>query len=380
MTVPSVLFYAELSTPLIPPDLQTRPVGGSETALVEVARGLARLGHRVVVVAHPGERAGEFDGVEYVDVRSSHWRTRDDIDVTVIFRQLPHAFRKTPGKLRLLWAHDHLGIYPELPPSTRRRLLEIAWRPGHAVFGRAVPGVVAVSRWLADCFVRFAGWPAERVWVIPNGIDGTLFSAREAMAEASAAPRRGHRVVYTSVPERGLELLVRRILPEVWRHVPEVRLDVFSYRPLDAYRSLLDGDDRVRFRGGLAKADLAKALQDFDLWLYPTDFPETSCIAAMEAQAAGLPAVSSRRYALVETIRDGETGVLVAGPVGSRDYVDSFARAVVQLLEQGERRRTMGRMASRWILERFTWDRVARAWSDLLQTLWERHRWRMSAS
>lgn len=368
-TLPSVLFYADLSRPFVPTDLESRALGGSETALAQVARGLAGLGHRVAVAGHPGKAAGVYDGVEYVDVASDSWRGRGDIDITVVFRQLPHVRRRLPGRFRLFWAHDHIGIYPELPPGIRRRLLEGAWSLGHRLFGRHAPGVVAVSRWLGDCFVRYARWPEESVWAIPNGIDPTLYDGMNgASRSANAGARSSFRVAYTSVPERGLKLLISHIMPAIWRSIPEVELHVFSYQALDGYRQLADAaDQRIRFRGGLRQADLARELAGFDLWLYPTDFPETSCIAAIEAQAASVPIISSKRYALRDTVVDGETGILLDEPVGSAEYVERFVATAISLLRDPGLRAKMGTRARERVLSQFTWHRISSAWSKLLQ-------------
>lgn len=362
---PSVLFYAELCRPFVPPDIQVRAMGGSETALLHVARGLAALGHQVTVVAHPGARQGIYDGVRYVDLEAGHWQDQLDVDVTVIFRQLPHVRRAVPGRYRLFWGHDHIGLYPELPRGIKRSVLTAAWSLGYRVFGQRAPGIVAVSRWLADCYVRFARWPSDHVWVIPNGVDPDLFQASNPVG--SDAGDRPLRVAYTSVPERGLALLITRVMPAIWAQIPDVELHVFSYRPLDAYRALASsGGSRVVFHGGLPQRELARTLASYDLWLYPTDFPETSCIAAMEAQAAGLPVVTSARYALRETVEDGHTGILIEGTVGSDEYVERFASAAVRLLRDARLRREMGERARRRILTEFTWSKVAQRWSQLL--------------
>ncbi|MGH2395955.1 MAG: glycosyltransferase family 4 protein, partial [bacterium] len=158
--------------------------------------------------------------------------------------------------------------------------------------------------------------------------------------------------------------------PLIWRSIPEVELHAFSYQPLDRYRSLqTDANRRVIFRGGLRQPELARDLALFDLWLYPTDFPETSCIAAMEAQAAGVPVVTSGRYALRETVQDGVTGVLIDGTVGSPAYIARFAETVVSLLRDRARRARMGAVARERMLTQFTWDRVAAQWSELLTRL-----------
>ncbi len=362
---PSVLFYADLCRPFAPPDFETRAMGGSETALFYVARGLAALGHQVTVVAHPGARQGVYDGVTYVDIGGAEWREYRNVDVTVVFRQLPHARRPLPGRHRLFWGHDHIGLYPELPHGIKRSLLAAAWRLGYRLFSRHAPGVVAVSRWLANCYVEFAGWPSDRAWVIPNGVNPELF--RDAGPRPPADENRPLRVAYTSVPERGLGLLISRVMPAIWARVPDVELHVFSYRPLEAYRALASSaGSRVVFHGGLPQRDLARTLASYDLWLYPTDFPETSCIAAMEAQAAGLPVVTSARYALRETVEDGRTGILIEGTVGSAEYVERFASAAVRLLQDARLRREMGERARRRVLTEFTWSKAAQRWSQLL--------------
>ncbi len=376
---PSVLFYAELAGPYVPPDLKTRAVGGSETALMSVAEGLAGAGHQVVVVGHPGRRAGVYGDVQYVDVRSRDWRTLH-VDVTVVFRQLPHAWRRLPGRVRLLWAHDHIGVYPEMQPGLRRRLLEFAWRlVGYRLFGPSLPGgVVAVSEWLATCWRDFAGWPAEHVRVIRNGVHPELFTALEGAVSPTDVQGRGRlRVAYTSVPERGLALLIREVMPRVWQQLPDVELHVFSYRSLEPYRPLLRrlgrGAQNVYFHEGLPKQQLAVALKRCHVWAYPTDFPETSCIAAMEAQAAGLPVVSSRRYALTETVEDGRTGFLIPGEVGSPEYVRKFADACTLLLRDADLRRRMGDWGARRMLSEFTWQRAVSQWSELLEEVVAEH-------
>lgn len=360
-----VLFYADLTRPFVPSDLDTRPLGGSETALVRVTRGLAAAGWSVVVAAHPQDRAGSYNGVEFLNVDDETWR-RAAPHVVIVFRQLPHVLRRLPGSIRILWAHDHIGIYPEMLPGIRRAALGMGWRLAYPLFARRAPMIVAVSEWLRACFVRYARWPDDAVHAIGNAIEPAFFSDSN-----HDTPRNGGlRVAYTSVPERGLALLVEQIMPLIWRSIPEVELHAFSYQPLDRYRSLQTGANRrVIFRGGLRQPELARDLALFDLWLYPTDFPETSCIAAMEAQAAGVPVVTTGRYALRETVQDGVTGVLIDGTVGSPAYVARFAETVVSLLRDRARRARMGAAARERMLTQFTWDRVAAQWSELLTRL-----------
>ncbi len=61
------------------------------------------------------------------------------------------------------------------------------------------------------------------------------------------------------------------------------------------------------------------------------------------------PSVATRVGGLVDTVRDGETGILVE-PSNPRD----LARGIVQMLHSGEQGRAMGRDGRKLMLERFT--------------------------
>src|SRR5690606_2655336 len=72
--------------------------------------------------------------------------------------------------------------------------------------------------------------------------------------------------------------------------------------------------------GSLTKQDLYRELAKTSLLLYPTNFPEISCIAAMEAQAFGVPVISTDDFALRETVINGESGILIPGLPGTEEY------------------------------------------------------------
>ena len=50
----------------------------------------------------------------------------------------------------------------------------------------------------------------------------------------------------------------------------------------------------VQYHGMQSHAELARAMAGAGFYLYPTNYPETSCIALMQAQAAGAIPVTSR--------------------------------------------------------------------------------------
>jgi hypothetical protein len=93
------------------------------------------------------------------------------------------------------------------------------------------------------------------------------------------------------------------------------------------------------------------------VWAYPTNFSETYCISALEAQAAGAIPVTTRIAALAETVRCGT--LLEPGNKTPRYRQELLAAVAMHLAswERGEAT-TVGR---EWALTR-TWAGVAREW------------------
>lgn len=71
-------------------------------------------------------------------------------------------------------------------------------------------------------------------------------------------------------------------------------------------QSVMDERLADKFRH-LSQEEVARAYMTSDLWLYPTQFPETSCISAMKAQAAGALPVVSQAGALTEIVKFGKS-------------------------------------------------------------------------
>ena len=98
-------------------------------------------------------------------------------------------------------------------------------------------------------------------------------------------------------------------------------------------------------------------------WVHALTSPKDGWgITSIEASACGTPTVASDSPGLRETVRHGETGLLV--PHGD---VEAVAAALEEALEPAHRDR-MGR-AARDMAQRYTWEGVTDAFEDLLSGL-----------
>lgn len=321
----SIVFYVGHGVkPWNPTTLKDGGVAGSEIMVAEMAKRLAARGHRVTVYGHcvGWGTAGTFDGVTYCDVAAYK---NIECDVLIVSRR-PEAVdekHNVKAKVRILWVHD-VHCWDAL---THERALR---------FDR----IFALSAWHKRTILdRYPYVRPEQVWQTRNGIDVQRFRRADSM------DRQPHRAIYTSSPDRGMEVALR-IWPRVREKVPNAELHIFygfdiweasarsrgeqgQLELMDRLRRAVHTTEGVVYHGFVDQRALADEFAKSQVWIYPTWFSETSCISAMEAQAAGCRVVTSRIAALEETVRDG---VLLDGDWLSQSYQDQVVEHVAQLM------------------------------------------------
>jgi glycosyltransferase involved in cell wall biosynthesis len=206
-----------------------------------------------------------------------------------------------------------------------------------------------------------------------------LFADGRAAAAAKVWPPL---LAYTSTPFRGLELLLD-VFPAVRRAVPGTELQVFSSMQVYHVSAAKDSADYghlyrrcleiegVEYVGSLPQPELAQALAGVTMLAYPNHFAETSCIAVMEALAAGLRVVTSQLGALPETTAGFASLVAVDGDWPG--YRQRFAAEVIRVLETiaADKIAAQDHLSRQIALvqQSGTWQHRARGWSDWLSAI-----------
>jgi glycosyltransferase involved in cell wall biosynthesis len=144
-----------------------------------------------------------------------------------------------------------------------------------------------------------------------------------------------------------------RALAIVRRDVPDARLDVVGDGPyrgaLERLAASLGLARHVRFLGALPHAAKVEALNRAQVGVMPSP-KEGWGLTVIEANACGVPVVASRSPGLVESVREGETGLLVP-------HADAVALAagVLRLLRDRALRLRMAAAAVAWA-HTFDWE------------------------
>lgn len=261
-----------------------QPLGGSETALLQLAKELAQR-HEITVFCNCTEE-GIFDGVTYLSNKKvAQWTRTGECDIFVAHRFMDIFKFPINAKLRILWNHD---ILVEPAP-----LLSLLYN---------IDYMYCLSDYHRQQYIREAKELASVVKIFSNGIDFSLIPKNI---------EKKHKIMFTSRHERGMFRAL-----ELYEKLGDRSLEFLAC----TYPSIGGEDikqierlciDKIRdlnmkgFKVGLnsfPKRELYKNIAESKAVFYPTEFPEIFYLGGVEAQACGTMVVTFDRFAMKETI------------------------------------------------------------------------------
>jgi glycosyltransferase involved in cell wall biosynthesis len=327
-------------------------LGGSETYVRELLRGLGRVGehdYRVVLPPIAGDRAEGLPAVLAPEYRSSASTAgrllamgiaaarpaplrRYLADADVVHFPLTIALPKT-GLPTVVTLHDlqHLDL-PGMFPRAERAFRSVVWHRSL----REAQRVIAISAFTRDRAVELLGLDPARIRVIPLGLD-----------HERLRPGTTEREPYLLYPARR------------WKHKNHERLlDAFALvrRRRPELRLVLTGGgdfggmpDGVEARGNVDTDELVSLLQRASALVYPSLY-EGFGLPPLEAMACGCPVACSDAGALPEVVGDAARLFDPTDPRAIADAVLDVIDDPTPWLERGLVR-----------AEGFSWDATARA-------------------
>jgi glycosyltransferase involved in cell wall biosynthesis len=194
--------------------------------------------------------------------------------------------------------------------------------------------------------------PAERVHIIPLGVDTRVFRPREA----ARVPGRIIAVASADSAIKGLTTLLRAVGKLVTDR--DVHLVIVG-KPAPATERLaaqLSLDDRITFTHGLDDEAFSALLASAETAVVPSLY-EGFSLPAVEHMASGTPLVASRTGALPEVT--GDAAVLV-----TPGDDEELAAVLRRLHDSPAERAALGARALDRVRERFAWPAVAKATAE----------------
>ncbi len=172
---------------------------------------------------------------------------------------------------------------------------------------------VAVSDNIRRAAVQ-AGVPAQRIFVERIGVDCSLF-VNDGLPVAQRRPV----ILFLGrlIEKKGCRFLIEAFRA-VARNMPQARLVIAGDGPERAALEAQAGDlDGVRFAGGVSREEVRALMREARVFCLPSVTAESGDaeglpLVILEAQASGVPVVTSARGGTDEGISNGETGLAFA--------------------------------------------------------------------
>lgn len=213
-----------------------------------------------------------------------------------------------------------------------------------------IPRVVTVSESSKRDIAAQMGVPAERMTVVPIGVDENLFRPLPGVARV---PGRLMTTASADVPLKGLTVLLDA-LAKVRVERPETHLVVIGrLKDGSAVPALLDQlglVDAVEFVSGVSDERIVELYAQAQVAVVPSLY-EGFSLPAAEAMACGVPVVATTGGALPEVVGpDGEC----ARTVNPGDP-SQLAAMLLEVLGDEQQRQRLGEKGRDRVLRRFTW-------------------------
>jgi glycosyltransferase involved in cell wall biosynthesis len=234
---------------------------------------------------------------------------------------------------------------------------------------------------LTDAFIAVAephgrylaeheGCPAERVRVIPNGVDFERFhprpanvGLRQSLGIDPAAPVAA--IVAALRPEKNHAMFLDGAA-KVRERVPAAQFLIVGDGPerkkLEELAATLGVTNAVRFLG--TRLDVPEILSLVDVVLL-TSHAEANPICLLEAMASEKPVVATRVGSVIETVADGQNGFLVAP-----GDAEGMADRVVELFADPARAAAMGREGRKRAIAKWSIDGMVRGYENMIEDIY----------
>jgi glycosyltransferase involved in cell wall biosynthesis len=352
--------------------LNERGLGGSETAVISMAKELVELDYEVFVFNScntPDSEPGNYEGVSYIPLRNF-----DDFpgfDIVISVRsvvpfipdpreytrgfELPDFSKVQDASLRVLWRQDTLVEGDELLPDLiDAELLDEVW---------------IISDWHKEHTLEHLGILEKNVWQTRNGMN--YYEGRVGKEKNC--------FVWNAAAYKGLDLLLENIWPKVRELIPDAQLVVIG-----GYYSGMDDDNRKTIKAWQNEEQYVKRAEELGIiftgvikpeavayyyrlgqfFIYPPTFPETYGISTLEAQAYGCIPITYNMGAL-ETI--AHDGLSFKSPLPPKEYPDAFVATVYQAYHSDQLENKTANEEAFALTN--SWNTVALAWHNHFEEL-----------
>lgn len=273
----------------------TTPLGGSEKALIYLIEKFPK-NYDIYVCGDVIEE--EYDNIHFVNFsKIKNMVEENEFHTVILSRFIEFIVNYTFKCYKLyIWAHDTIIRSVTKKNNNVNEVNEII-----KCCIDKIDGCICLTNWHKEYFSKQYTMFENKIFIINNGIELNHFPKPQTKIKNT--------FVYTSRSERGLQ----RVL-ELWesisKNITDAHLSISSYNvfpdPKNKNDFILEHEikkySNVDHLGKLNEKELYDLMNKSEFWIYPTHYPETSCITAMEMLKSRVICLYYPIAGLVDTI------------------------------------------------------------------------------
>lgn len=249
-----------------------KALGGSEKAVAYISRCFPK-DYNIFISGYVAYET--IENVTYIPLHNLTQLIENTAFNTIIvsrYISFYEMFKECSFYQSYIWAHDtELISYGSSLDATQ---ILTKWN-------NYINGCICLTEWHQKVFIEKYPILTNKINIINNGIDINSFK------KFNKPNKIKNKFIYTSRPERGLNLLLN-LWQQILVKIPDATLSISSYvnfpsTPEDVLlKNIIDNTDSITYLGNLNVNKLYEEMSSSEYWLYPTHYPETSCITALE--------------------------------------------------------------------------------------------------
>lgn len=233
--------------------------------------------------------------------------------------------------------------------------------------------IVFVSEWQQQQFMNYYGIKPSECHVMLNAIEPINITSKTLEGKV--------KIIYHTTPHRGLDILVN-VFDFLYQNVAKgIELDVYSsfgvygWEERDApYQKLFEfikNHPAMNYHGAKSNEEVREALKTSHIFGYPSVWPETSCLAAIEAMSAGNLIVHPNFAALPETT--AKLSMMYPIDEDKNKHANIFANRLMEAVRlvstQDKRYYDMISFQKNYCDRTYDWNKRIREWDNFLRPI-----------